>query len=353
MSVTMMHCIESEPEILARILNEYETTLAPVRQRLAQGPVRRLLILATGSSMNAAQCAAFAFSQWAGVQVEIKEPYPFTHYERLDEQADWIVALSQSGKSHSTLQAQRKAQAAGRQVWSLTSDPHSPLACEADALLDINCGIEPVGFVTVGFSATVLNLLLMAMMIGEAQGELGAARRESLLQSLRALTRYLPETMRRTDAFIDRHQTLLAQATRYVAIGYGALAGVAQEFETKFTETVRCPSSGFELEAYMHGPYLEANASHLLLFIEDAPNSRSAALRNYMRPHVRAALTLSAQGDGDETTLALDFPLDPLLAPLLLIVPVQIMAYRVATLKGIDLGVRIFDDFDKVLQSKI
>ena len=128
MSVTMMHCIESEPEILARILNEYETTLAPVRQRLAQGPVRRLLILATGSSMNAAQCAAFAFSQWAGVQVEIKEPYPFTHYERLDEQADWIVALSQSGKSHSTLQAQRKAQAAGRQVWSLTSDPHSPLA---------------------------------------------------------------------------------------------------------------------------------------------------------------------------------------------------------------------------------
>ena len=224
MSVTMMHCIESEPEILARILNEYETTLAPVRQRLAQGPVRRLLILATGSSMNAAQCAAFAFSQWAGVQVEIKEPYPFTHYERLDEQADWIVALSQSGKSHSTLQAQRKAQAAGRQVWSLTSDPHSPLAREADALLDINCGIEPVGFVTVGFSATVLNLLLMAMMIGEPQGELGAARRESLLQSLRALTRYLPETMRRTDAFIDRHQTLLAQATRYVAIGYGWLA---------------------------------------------------------------------------------------------------------------------------------
>ena len=353
MTITMRHCIESEPEILARILDKHHTTLAPVRQRLAQGPVRRLLILATGSSLNAAQCAAFAFSQWAGVQVEIKEPYPFTHYERPDTQADWVIALSQSGKSHSTLQAQRKAQAAGQSVYCLTANPHSPLAQEADALLDINCGIEPVGFVTFGFSATVLNLLLMALMVGEAQGEIDAAQRESLLLSLRALTRHLPETMRRTDAFIDRHQALLAQAPRYVAIGYGALAGVAKEFETKFTETVRSPSSGFELEAYMHGPYLEANASHLLLFIEDAPNQRSAALRDYMRPHVRAALTLSAQEQGDEQTLALGFPLDPLLAPLLLIVPVQIMAWRVAALKGIDLSVRIFDDFDKVLQSKI
>jgi glucoselysine-6-phosphate deglycase len=49
---------------------------------------------------------------------------------------------------------------------------------------------------------------------------------------------------------------------------------VAKEFETKFTE-VRVPSSGFELEAYMHGPYLEANARHVMLFIEDTPDART------------------------------------------------------------------------------
>ncbi|MEQ4530241.1 MAG: SIS domain-containing protein [Mixta sp.] len=353
MSVTMMNCIEREPEALARILDEYPHTLAPLRERLAQGPVRRLLILATGSSMNAAQCAAFAFSQWAQVQVEIKEPYPFTHYERVDEATDWIIALSQSGKSHSTLAAQRKAQAAGKKVCCMTSDASSPLAREADAVLDINCGIEPVGFVTLGFSATVLNLLLVALTIGEAQGALDAATRDSTLQSLRQLTEQLPEVIRRTDAFITRHQAVLAAAPRYVAIGYGALAGVAKEFETKFTETVRRPSSGFELEAYMHGPYLEANGEHLLLFIEDAPHPRLAALRDYMRPHVKAAFTLSAQGESSDNQLGLNVPLDHLLAPLLLIVPVQIMAYRVAALKGINLSVRIFDDFDQVLKSKI
>lgn len=353
MTVTMMDCIEREPEVLARILDEYETTLAPVRELLARGPVRRLLILATGSSLNAAQCAAFAFSQWAQIQVEIKEPYPFTHYEQFDAATEWVIALSQSGKSHSTLAAQRKAQAAGRQVFCLTANPDSPLAREADALLDINCGIEPVGFVTLGFSATVLNLLLIAMMAGEKQGVLDAAARDGILHSLRALTRYLPQAMRRSEAFITRHQALLAAAPRYIAIGYGGLVGVAKEFETKFTETVRRPSSGFELEAYMHGPYLEANQEHLLLFIEDAPHPRLAALRDYMRPHVKAAFTLSAHGDSSENQLGLNFPLDPLLAPLLLIVPVQIMAYRVAALKGINLSVRIFDDFDRVLKSKV
>ncbi len=353
MSVTMMNCIEREPEVLARILQEYPHKLAPVAQLLAQKPLRRLLILATGSSLNAAQCAAFAFSQWANIQVEIKEPYPFTHYERFDEATDWVIALSQSGKSHSTLAAQRKAQAAGRKVYCLTADSNSPLAREADAVLDINCGIEPVGFVTLGFSATVLNLLLIAMLAGEAQGRLDASDRDNTLSALRDLTQRLPEVIRRTDAFISQHQAVLAAAPRYVAVGYGGLVGVAQEFETKFTETVRCPSSGFELEAYMHGPYLEANNAHVMLFIEDAPHPRLAALRDYMRPHVKAAFTLSAQGESSDNQLGLNAAIDPLLAPLLLIVPVQIMAYRVATLKGINLSVRIFDDFDQVLKSKI
>ena len=220
-------------------------------------------------------------------------------------------------------------------------------------MLDINCGIEPVGFVTLGFSATVLNLLLIALLAGEAQGTLDARARETTLSALHDLTRALPEVIRRSEAFITRHQAVLAAAPRYVAIGYGGLTGVAKEFETKFTETVRRPSSGVELEAYMHGPYLEANQEHLLLFIEAAPHPRLAALRDYMRPHVKAAFTLSAEGDSSENQLGLNYPIDPLLAPLLLIVPVQIMAYRVATLKGINLSVRIFDDFDQVLQSKI
>ena len=103
----------------------------------------------------------------------------------------------------------------------------------------------------------------------------------------------------------------------------------------------------------MHGPYLEANAEHVMFFIEDAPNPRLRALRDYMAPAVNQAFLITLTDEGAENTLALNCRLPHLLSPLLLIIPLQILAWRTACAKGIDLSVRIFDDFDRVLKSKI
>jgi len=104
----------------------------------------------------------------------------------------------------------------------------------------------------------------------------------------------------------------------------------------------------------MHGPYLEANTRHTLFFIEDDVHTRTRALRDYMQPAVDAVFTVTLAADNHEAnTLALDFTADHNFAPLLLIVPFQLMAFHIATEKGTDLSVRIFDDFDRVLKSKI
>lgn len=248
----------------------------------------------------------------------------------------------------------RKVQAQGRPVFALTADPQSPLGKASDYPLDILTGIESVGFVTRGFSATVLNLLLIALLIARQQQRLTESQVEEYVAQLQRIAATLPLVIVRTEAFIHQHQSVLRNGTRFVAIGYGALVGVAKELETKFTETVRVPSSGFELEAYMHGPYLEANAEHVMFFFEDWPDARSRALREYMTPAVAKTFTLTlAKAAQDDQTLALDVAVDHHFSPLLLIVPVQLMAFHIASLKGIDLSVRIFDDFDRVLKSKI
>ncbi|MBE8939979.1 glucosamine--fructose-6-phosphate aminotransferase, partial [Escherichia coli] len=235
----------------------------------------------------------------------------------------------------------------------LTSDPQSPIARACDGVLDINTGIESVGFVTRGFSATVLNLLLIALIIARQQGKVSEVEEQHYLAEFQRLLAAIPDVIARTSRFIDRYSETLRSGERFVATGYGALVGVAKEFETKFTETVRVPSSGFELEAYMHGPYLEANARHVMLFIEDAPDARTRALRDYMAPSIARAFTLTLSDDEDAQTLALNCPCEHHLAPLLLIVSVQMLAWHTAGLKGIDLAKRIFDDFDRVLKSKI
>jgi glucoselysine-6-phosphate deglycase len=287
------------------------------------------------------------------VLLDIKEPYNFTHYDAIDPHADLVVAISQSGKSASTLEAMRKVQASGKSVFALTSDPQSPIGCASDGVLDINTGIESVGFVTRGFSATVLNLLLIALIIARKQEKASEVEEQHYLAELQRLVAAIPEVIVRTSRFIDRHSETLRSGERFVATGYGALVGVAKEFETKFTETVRVPSSGFELEAYMHGPYLEANARHVMLFIEDTPDARTRALRDYLAPSIGRAFTLTLGDEEDAQTLALNCPCEHHLAPLLLIVPVQMLAWHTAGLKGIDLAKRIFDDFDRVLKSKI
>ncbi|HDU1746357.1 TPA: glucosamine--fructose-6-phosphate aminotransferase, partial [Klebsiella pneumoniae] len=207
--------------------------------------------------------------------------------------------------------------------------------------------------VTRGFSATVLNLLLIALIIARKQEKASEVEEQHYLAELQRLVAAIPEVIVRTSRFIDRHSETLRSGERFVATGYGALVGVAKEFETKFTETVRVPSSGFELEAYMHGPYLEANARHVMLFIEDTPDARTRALRDYLAPSIGRAFTLTLGDEEDAQTLALNCPCEHHLAPLLLIVPVQMLAWHTAGLKGIDLAKRIFDDFDRVLKSKI
>jgi glucoselysine-6-phosphate deglycase len=128
----------------------------------------------------------------------------------------------------------------------------------------------------------VLNLLLMALMIARAR-ESQRGRGAALSCRIAAAGGGDPGCYRPHLALYRRHSETLRGGERFVATGYGALVGVAKEFETKFTETVRVPSSGFELEAYMHGPYLEANARHVMLFIEDAPDARTRALRTIWR----------------------------------------------------------------------
>lgn len=355
MSPTMLTYINEESDVLANIIRRHRQSLEEVSRFASQKTLRRILILATGSSLNAAFCARYFFER-CGISIDIKEPYTFSQYENSDPQADMVIAISQSGKSASTLEAMRKVQAQGRPVFALTADPQSPLGKASDYPLDILTGIESVGFVTRGFSATVLNLLLIALLIARhaaatdgiaGRGVCGAASTYRGNPAVR-LSCVRKRLFTSTRPFYETGRVLWRQAT-------ARWLGWQKRLETKFTETVRVPSSGFELEAYIARPVSGSQCgTRDVLRFEDRPDARSRALREYMTPAVAKTFTLTlAKAAQDDQTLALDVAVDHHFSPLLLIVPVQLMAFHIASLKGIDLSVRIFDDFDRVLKSKI
>ena len=198
-------------------------------------------------------------------------------------------------------------------------------------------------------------MVLLGLAIGTSKDRITAAQKEEKLVQLREIVMKIPQIIAQTEQFFEKNEALFRVAKRFIAIGYGPNWGTAKEFETKFTETVREPSQGFELEAYMHGPYLEANPGHILFFLETNSDSqkRSQRLAQYMKQYVGQVIVVTTEGETAENQLSLGITSEEDLSVLALVVPIQVLAYKIATAKGIDLGQRIFDDFDEVLKSKI
>ncbi|EOH99900.1 phosphosugar-binding protein [Enterococcus haemoperoxidus ATCC BAA-382] len=347
---TMLDYINEEQETLETIINSFDITQIKVKN------VKHCLILATGSSYNACLSAKYYIEQTAPVYVQIEEPFNFLHYGKIDPSIDLIIAVSQSGKSASTIQAvQKLTQTRKIKTIALTSNTSSPISQVVDEVLDLNMGIETVGFVTKGYLATVLNLMLLGLRIAYQSESIDQSTVKNELLALKKAISQINLVIEKTSEFWLENQADLSKGVRFITIGYGPNIGTAKEFETKFTETVRLPSQGFELEAYMHGPYLEANNTHSLFFIENdnVLNDRSKALKNYLRNDVGNCYTITTEAKTDSKTVGLSIKTPEKISPLLLVIPFQYLAYQIATGKGIDLNKRIFDDFDQVLKSKI
>lgn len=350
MMVTMLDYVNEEQATLQKILGNYDFA---ADANLTD--IENVVILATGSSYNACLSAKITFEKLADVSITIEEPYNFNHYGRIGKNIDAVIGVSQSGKSSSTIDAMKNLSASEIKRIVLTSDSTSPITQVVDHVIDLQMGIETVGFVTKGFSTTVFQLILLGIKVGIGKGLITPEQLENLKKELSEVIESIEKVIDKTNQFFENHEDELKMGNRYIAIGYGPNWGTAKEFETKFTETVRCPSQGFELESYMHGPYLEADWTHTLFFIETASDNlpRSQSLANYMKKAVGKTYRITTEAVNDRDTLSLDSPVSELFSQLLLVIPFQILSYKIATAKGIDLSKRIFDDFDQVLKSKI
>lgn len=351
---TMLSNVYEEKEILIKILKEFREKNIKVIDELKQLKIKRILILATGSSINATQTAKYFLEDILNCFVEIKEPFNFLNYEKIDNSFDLVIAITQSGKSSSTIEALKYVKEKSNiKTLVITSDSNSPVTTYADLILNLNFGIEKVGFVTKGFSATVLNIFLFGIILSENKNIISNKMAKDYLEKLEKIVNHIPKVINITENYFEENKQLLKETNRFIAIGYGGALGIAKEFGTKFTETVRCPSQGFELEAYMHGPYLEANKKHIIFYLENNGKlkNRMESLKNYMDSYVKKSILIGLN-NGD-INISLKESLNEHLVLLLLVVPIQILSYKIATFKGIDLGIRIFDDFDKVLKSKV
>lgn len=350
MKPTMLSYIEKEQNVLLDILKQYSAIKVP---KGLLKPNSEILVLATGSSINAAQSTRHFVEEKLGVRVNIQEPFNFLHYGHFAPDTSLVVGISQSGQSTATIDAINSLKKHGIPSIAVTTVETSEICAVVDHVLLVKSGVERVGYVTLGYLSTMLEIYLHALKLSVDEGYTTSSDESYLLESLHKNLNTINKIQQDTFAFFERFEADFKTAHRFSAIGYGPNYGTVKEMETKFSETIRVASTGYDLEAYMHGPYLEVNKDHHIFFVmNEAPVlSKSELLYNYESKHAHT-YQISTQKSDSKNVLYIDTDLPEFLTPLLLTVPFQILSWFIAGSKGIDLTQRIYTDFSQAVKSK-
>jgi glutamine---fructose-6-phosphate transaminase (isomerizing) len=325
--------IREQPAALSRLLeerNEYAAVAGILRAR----EVKFVRLVGHGSSDNAASYGVYAFGLLPGLTA-LRDSISLSVYYRAetDLHGSAVVALSQSGQTPDVLEYVERARARGAFTIGLTNDPASPLADAADAVLPLAAGAEEAIAATKTYTAQVAALALLAAYT--------AGNGERVVDGVREVTELLADRLPAIERQLSEVAVALAFVGRMFVIGRGPEFATAREISLKLLETCRVAAAPLTATDLVHGPLAALDGLFPVWTIAPddplLPAVREAAAR------ARAAgATLLVSGtaaaaipDGDYY-IPVPKPSLALLAPLVSVVPGQILAWALAHAKGLD-----------------
>lgn len=256
---SMKKYIREQKDILTKILSNRESVDSITLQN-----IHHITIAASGTSRNAALVVKSALSQ-ANIQIDIDTPFQLQNYSRLLEISDLVIAVSHTGKSQGTLSCAQIAHNHHIPVIGVTGYMDSPLTHKCDMCIDIQCGDEPIGPKTKGYTATCLTLYLIILQILANNQDQTYTQSQFIQEWTQEIAKF-DQTIQQTEDYLSHHHEW-AQATCISVIGYGIHYGTACEGNLKLLETMQIPAMCYELEEFMHGAHRTIHQNSYLIFI--------------------------------------------------------------------------------------
>src|SRR6266704_1768566 len=264
--------------------------------------------------------------------------------DRLVDDLDWdldTVAISQSGETADTLEAIRAARAAGSMVIGLVNVVGSSIAREADGGIYLHAGPEIGVASTKAFTSQIVALLLLGLHLGRRREQLDVEDGQRLVAELRALPDLVTRTLE-LEPQVRELATHYADARNALYLGRGVNFPVALEGALKLKEISYIHAEGYPAAEMKHGPIALIDESMPVVFLAPKDQVYPKALSNMQEVKARGGhiIAITTEGNGDLRHLAdhqLRVPACPaLLSPVLTVIPLQLLAYHIAVLRGCD-----------------
>ena len=302
----------------------------------------RLTIGACGSAFYAGLVARYWFESLARLPTEAEIASELRYRDPVLPEGGLGLLVSQSGETADTLAALRGLRAAGQHVLSVLNVAESSMARESDAVLQTVAGPEVGVASTKAFTAQLSVLACLALAAGRARGTLSAEQEAAMTAALLEVPGRAAEVLDRHDD-IKRVAALVAEARDVLYLGRGSCFPIAMEGALKLKEITYIHAEGYAAGEMKHGPIALIDPSVPViaiapsgpLFEKTASNLQETAARGgRVVVFSDAAGAARLRGIAAETVVLPD--IDPFVAPVLYAIPVQLLAYHVAVLKGTD-----------------
>ncbi len=342
----MLKEIYEQPTVVAQTLQSYiravEQQVALPQMDFDLSEIRRVTIVACGTSFYAGMVAKYWFEQFARLPVDIDVASEFRYRNPVLEPGGLALFISQSGETADTLAALRHARAEGQKIAVVVNVPTSSMAREADLLLPTHAGPEIGVASTKAFSCQLAVLAALAAHLAVVKGRM--SRDEE-----RDVVAHLVETPAALNAALS-HDAEIAEMAHHIApardvlyLGRGPDYPLALEGALKLKEISYIHAEGYASGEMKHGPIAlidEAVPVIVLapsgpLFEKTVSNMQEVRARGGKIVLISDAEGLAEAGEGCLATIEMP-KVHPLIAPLVYAVPVQLLAYHVAVAKGTD-----------------
>ena len=338
--------IYEQPVVVAQTLNSYlrrmENQVSLPDMDFDLGSVKRITIVACGTSFYAGLVAKYWFEKFARIPVDIDVASEFRYRDPVLEKGGLALFISQSGETADTLAALRHAKAAGQVIAVVVNVPTSSMAREADLLLPTHAGPEIGVASTKAFTCQLAVLAALAANLARAGGRLTPQEEAQIVWHLSEAPAAMNEALSH-DGEIEAMAHLIAPARDVLYLGRGPDYPMALEGELKLKEISYIHAEGYAAGEMKHGPIALIDDAVPVIVIAPSGPLFEKTVSNMHEVQARGGkvvLISDAEGiaqAGENCMATIEMPkVHPLIAPLVYAVPVQLLAYHVAVAKGTD-----------------
>jgi glucosamine--fructose-6-phosphate aminotransferase (isomerizing) len=303
--------------------------------------LNKLFIVACGTSYYSGLVGKYLIETLARLPVEVEYASEFRYYDPIMDEKTAVLAITQSGETADTLAASEQALACGATLWSIVNVIGSQSARISHGTIPMHAGPEIGVASTKAFTTSIVDLYLLACVLGELRGVLTAGRRRQLVDDLIHLPALAGDVLDDGEIY-ESLANEFHKAQDFLFLGRGINYPIALEGALKLKEISYIHAEGYPAGEMKHGPIALIDETMPVVAIATKDHLYEKMVSQIQQAKARGGVVIAVATQGDQTIRQYADHIiyvpetSPLLQPILNVIPLQLLSYTIAVRRGCD-----------------